>query len=110
MDRSKGHVQDIIDAIVLIKEHTDALTSRDFIDEKNVLIQNLAMRQLGIIGEATKKLSKNIYDSNPDIPWHEIAGMRNRLIHEYDNVDLYVVWQTITESLPALAKALQEYV
>ena len=110
MDRIKGHVQDILDAIALIREHTDALTSEKFVDDKSVLVQNLAMRQLAIIGEATKKLSKNIFDSHPDIPWHEIAGMRNRLIHEYDNVDLYVVWQTITESLPALAKALKEYV
>ena len=110
MDRIKGHVQDILDAIALIQEHTNTLTSEKFVDDKSVLVQNLAMRQLAIIGEATKKLSKNIYDSHPDIPWHEIAGMRNRLIHEYDNVDLYVVWQTITESLPALAKALKKYV
>lgn len=108
MDRIKGHVQDILDAIALIQEHTSKLTHKEFFDAKNVPVQNLAMRQLAIIGEATKKLSKDIYDAHPDIPWHEIAGMRNRLIHEYDDVDLTIVWQTITESLPQLKKALAQ--
>lgn len=63
------------------------------------------MRQLEVMGEATKRVSKELRLKNPDIPWLDMAGMRDVLIHDYIDVDLGVVWKTVSEDIPNL-KAL----
>ncbi|NJM78128.1 MAG: DUF86 domain-containing protein [Acaryochloridaceae cyanobacterium RU_4_10] len=65
------------------------------------------MRQLEIVGEATKRLSDELRQSQPNIPWKLIAGMRDKLIHHYFGVDLDAVWLTATEDLPALKQTVQ---
>ena len=60
------------------------------------------MRQLEIIGEATKKVSSGVRGDNPDTPWQDIAGMRDKLIHDYFSVDLHRVWNTAKRDLPPL--------
>jgi len=60
-----------------------------------------------VIGEATKKLSGDFRDSNPEISWKSIAGMRDKLIHKYDEVDLNEVWDTINIDLPRLISFLE---
>jgi len=63
------------------------------------------VRQLEVMGEATKRVSKELRLKNPDIPWLDMAGMRDVLIHDYIDVDLGVVWKTVSEDIPNL-KAL----
>ena len=58
------------------------------------------LRALEIIGEATKNLSKELKENYPKIPWKDIAGMRDKLIHKYFGVDLELVWETIKRDLP----------
>jgi uncharacterized protein with HEPN domain len=70
------------------------------------LIQDGAIRQIEIIGEATKRLSKEIRKSHPKIPWKDIAGMRDKLIHDYLGVDLAAVWDTVKKDIPALKNSL----
>ena len=65
------------------------------------------VRQLEIIGEATKRLSKEFRVTNPNVPWLDMAGMRDILIHNYIDVDLDIVWKTASESIPDLEKLLQ---
>ena len=70
---------------------------------------NLALvRLLEITGEAASRIPKSERELYPDIPWPEIVGLRNRLIHGYDEVDLDIVWQIVTADLPPLIKSLEK--
>jgi len=66
------------------------------------------VRSLEVIGEAASKVSAEFKAARPDIPWLDITGMRNRLIHAYFDVNLNVVWKTVTQEMPALAEQLEE--
>jgi len=70
-----------------------------------LVTQDAVVRQLEIIGEATKRVSKELRSKHPDIPWSDMAGMRDVLLHDYIDVDLGVVWKTASENIPDL-KAL----
>jgi uncharacterized protein with HEPN domain len=71
------------------------------------LLQDAVIHRLLIIGEASKRVSEATRATLPNIPWAAIAGMRNRLVHEYDEVDLDVVWDTVINSLPSLIPILE---
>jgi uncharacterized protein with HEPN domain len=69
-------------------------------------VQDAVIRNFEIIGEATKRLSKNFRSENTDIPWKKIAGMRDILIHDYLGIDIYSVWNAIEQNLPELKQQL----
>ena len=72
---------------------------------------NLSLvRLLEIIGEAARGISQEFRDSHPDLPWNKMVGMRDRLIHGYFDVNLDVVWETVTEDLPGLVDKLEKIV
>ena len=75
---------------------------------QNALIQDGVIRQIEIIGEAARRISKALQDSYPNIPWKDISGMRNKLIHEYFGVNLMAVWLTATKDVPTLKKEVQK--
>ena len=64
------------------------------------------IKSVEIIGEAASKLSQATRDANPQIPWSKIAGMRNRLVHAYFDINLNLLWETVTNDLPVLAQEL----
>ena len=66
------------------------------------MIQAAVIRNLELIGEATKRLPSDFRDEHPQVPWREMAGMRDLLIHAYHRVDLDLVWSTVESSLPSL--------
>ena len=66
------------------------------------------MRRLEIIGEAVNSLPEKLTSDNPEIPWRDVAGMRNLLIHEYFGVDIELVWETILKDIPPLKKKVLE--
>jgi len=72
----------------------------------NEMMLAAVVRELEIIGEAAGKLSKNFKSEHPEIPWADIVGMRNRLIHEYFGVDVKLVWQTSQKNVPELKEKL----
>ena len=72
--------------------------------KKNSLVVDGIVRNLEIIGEAAKNIPANIKEKYPDIEWKKIAGLRDILAHEYFGVDLGVVWNIVTEKIPALKK------
>ena len=90
----------ILDAINKIQEYAKGMDFEKF--RKSSLVQDGVIRQLEIIGEATKNLSEEIRGKHSDIPWKDIAGMRDKLIHQYFGVDITAVWDSINDDLPSL--------
>ena len=88
-----------------ILEYTKGINKKEF--SKNNLVQDAVIRNFEIIGEATKKVSKAYRQIHVEIPWKEMSGMRNKLIHDYIGVDIAVIWKTIKEDLPPLKKVLE---
>jgi uncharacterized protein with HEPN domain len=69
---------------------------------------NAVIRSLEVLGEAAKRIPDEVRQKYPAIPWKRMAGMRDKLIHEYSGVDLETVWDVITEELPLLKPALEK--
>ncbi len=98
------YLKHIRDAAERIRGYVQGLDESDF--KKNELVQDAVIRQIEIMGEATKRLSAKAKDLQPDIPWRDIAGMRDKLIHDYFGVDIERVWLTVTDDLPELASKI----
>ena len=80
--------------------------SRNDLDTDEMLLFAL-VRAIEIVGEASSKISDDTRAAMPDVPWPSITGMRHRLVHAYFDVNRDILWTTVTESVPALAKRLQ---
>ena len=74
-------------------------------DDKTV---DAVVRNLEIIGEATRQLPEDYREAHPELPWAQMEGLRNRIVHDYTGVDLGIVWEVVQRSLPALEKQLAE--
>ena len=98
-------LRDIREAARRIKEYTDAMTYDRFLAD--IKTQDAVVRNLEIIGEATKSLSARLRREYPDVPWKAIAGVRDRLIHHYFGVNLDIVWDIVTAELPALGSQVE---
>jgi uncharacterized protein with HEPN domain len=102
----KLYLTHILDAAERIQEYTAGRELVDFLAD--YLRQDGVVRQLGIIGEAVKRLSPTLRDSRADVPWRDIAGMRDRLVHDYMGVNVESVWKTAMEDVPHLAGVVRE--
>ncbi len=99
MKREYGdYIQDMIDSINETEEFTREISLKDFKEDKKSI--NAVIRSLEIMGEAAKKIPDNIRKKHPGIPWKEMAGIRDKLIHEYHGVDLEIIWKVVKEELP----------
>jgi uncharacterized protein with HEPN domain len=91
------------------KEAATLIAGKDKAELQHDRVLDLALiRLVEIVGEASAKVSSAIQKKYPSIPWHQVIGMRNRLIHGYDSVDLDVLWDTIEVDLPPLIAALEK--
>ena len=93
-------LEDIYDALERITEYVADLDSSSWKNDRKTI--DAVIRNLEIIGEATNHIPEDIQSQNRDIPWHQMKGMRNILIHEYFGVDIEVLWRTVQEELPPL--------
>lgn len=100
------YLQHAIDAATAIGQYLGGVTEAEFFSEP--MRQDAVIRQLEIIGEAVKQLSTELRTHNPHIPWRVIAGMRDRLTHQYFGVDLDQVWLTATTEVPSLKVEMQQ--
>jgi len=100
------YLQHILEAIARIEVYLEGLDERDFFEDRRT--QDAVVRQLEIIGEATKRLSGDVRNRSPSIPWQDMAGMRDKLIHNYFSVDMRRVWLTATRDLPPLKASIAE--
>ncbi|HSJ23172.1 MAG TPA: DUF86 domain-containing protein [Longimicrobiales bacterium] len=97
-----SHIRDAIDRI---SSYVQGVSEAEFMSAP--LIQDAVIRQIQIVGEAAKKLSSTYIDKSPSIPWKDIAGMRDKLVHDYMGVDLAAVWDTATRDIPNLKIELE---
>lgn len=104
MQRDRAYIQDIIDAARLAMSYLNKVTEEEFAHDTQ--IQDAVIRRIEIIGEAARRVSPELRGANPQIPWSEMIGMRNLMIHDYDDVDVHVVWNTVQKDLPQLLEAL----
>jgi len=101
-----AYVEHILDCIRKIKEFSEGLSFKEF--SANELVQDAVIRNIEIIGEASKKISADTKQIYYEIPWKVISGMRDKLIHDYLGVDVEVVWRTIKEDIPKLEIQIKE--
>ena len=104
-DRDKVHLLDILGAAKLAVGHTGNRTKEEFLAD--IQCQDAVIRRIMIMGEAANRVS---VETKAELPlhWGDMVGMRNLLIHEYDDVDMTVVWKTIKEDLPPLIAELEK--
>jgi len=100
------YIDHILQSITKISNYIGNMSQSDF--EQNEMLQDAVIRNIEIIGEATKNISKKIKENNAHIPWKEMAGMRDKLIHDYLGVDTKVIWKTVEKDIPELKQLLKE--
>ena len=105
MARDPEYLLDIHEAAKLALSYVSGKTKEEFL--KDPQCQDAVIRRLEVIGEAARRISQETRARLSGIPWAAIVSMRNVMIHEYDDVDLTVVWDTVQNQLPALISAIQ---
>ncbi len=106
MSRDEANLLDIVAAARLCREFVQGMDREAFLED--VKTRSAVLHQLLVLGEATKRLSDGFRAAHPEIPWRAISGMRDRLIHAYDAVDLDIVWSTLDREIPKLLEALAD--
>ncbi len=98
-------IEDILAAIQKIERYTAGMDQEIFRqDEKTV---DAVVRNLEVVGEATRQLPEDFSNRHPNVPWRQISGLRNRIVHEYFGLDLEIIWQVIRHDLPQLKTHLE---
>jgi uncharacterized protein with HEPN domain len=105
VSRDTLYLRHILDAIQKIERYAE-VGHDEFIAES--LRHDAVIRQLEIVGEAAKRLSPQVLSRSPDVPWRQVAGMRDVLIHDYMGVDLERVWNVLQQDLPSMRMAIEE--
>lgn len=103
--RDESYLLDIFDSARFAEEFVTGIDRESFLGDR--MRQSAVIREPAIIGEAVKKISMAFRTAHPEIPWGEMAGMRDILVHDYRGVSLKTVWFAATESVPALITALE---
>lgn len=98
-------VDDVLDGMNKAEELLEGVSYSQF--ETDFRINFAVVRALEIIGEATKRLPEELRQRYPDIPWKGMAGMRDRIIHGYDNVDLQIVWDVVKRDIPMIKPKIE---
>ena len=105
MKDDKVFLQNILECIVKIEKYTNDGKEKFMSSD---LIQDAVHRNLEIIGEATKKISQVTTEQHQEIPWRQMAGLCDVLIHDYMGIDLYIVWNVVHNELPKLKLNIME--
>ena len=105
MERDNASLLDMANAARLLLEFREGIAKEEFLlDEKT---QAAVLHEITLLGEAAKRLSPEFTRRHPDIPWREICGMRDRVVHQYDRVDLNLVWEVTDTDIPELLRKIE---
>jgi len=102
------YLRDILDAAEKIEKFTQGMVLEQF--KKDDKTAFAVVRALEIIGEAAKNVPEPVKDRYPSLPWKEMAGIRDKLVHEYFGADLNVVWNTVKQDIPPLKPLIAEII
>lgn len=97
------HIETNLKRIIL---YSSGISKEDFLN--NIQLQDACIRQIEIMGEATKRISETLKEKHPEVPWKDMAGMRDKLIHDYIDVDLNIVYQTVAVDIPNLLPVIEK--
>ena len=100
------YVEDILDAMEKARVMLEGVAFEQFVEDFR--INFVVIRALEIVGEATKRLPVSLRDAYPTIPWKQMAGMRDRIIHGYDVIDYEIVWDAVKKEIPQIKPHLQQ--
>jgi len=101
----RDYVQDILDSINDIENFIGDMNFEEFTRDKKTI--NAVVRSIEVIGEATKKIPKTLRDRYSNIPWKKMAGMRDKLIHEYLGIDIEILWKVAKDEVSPLKPLIQ---
>lgn len=102
------YLQDILDAINDVEIFTASITYEQFTKDRKTL--NAVVRSIEVIGEASKRLPDTLKAKYSELPWREITGMRDKLIHAYFGIDTETIWQTAKEDIPSMKKSIKKMI
>ncbi|MGM0399518.1 MAG: HepT-like ribonuclease domain-containing protein [Halobacteriota archaeon] len=105
MSEALDYVDDVVEASRKIERNTANLEYDAFVDDE--LTVDAVLRNFEVIGEAAKNVPDEIRDEYDEVPWSEMAGMRDKLIHGYSTVELSIVWKTIEDEVPGLRRQME---
>lgn len=108
MQRDAEYLIDILESAKLVLVYVKEKTKEDFFNDSQC--QDAVIRRLEIIGEAARRISDKTRSQFPDMPWKDMIGMRNFMIHEYDDVDLFMVWETVQTDMPLLINVVENII
>lgn len=104
-DRDAAYLWDMVEAAKEVSEMISDLNTLEFIDNKVLL--RAAERNIEIIGEAASRISESFRETHPQIPWRQIIGQRNIIVHEYGKIDHEMLYQTAINDIPELITAIE---
>jgi uncharacterized protein with HEPN domain len=99
------YLDDILEAVEKIERFTSGMRYEEFVEDAKTV--DAVLRNFEVIGEAAKNVPEEVRREYSDVPWSEMAGMRDKLIHGYATVELQIVWTTIQEELPTLGPQIE---
>ncbi len=102
----RSYIEDIIDHMNYAESFIKYMTFEEFVSDRKTILS--VTKCIEVVGEATKHVPESIRERHIEIPWKEMAGIRDRLVHGYFKVNLEIVWITVTEEFPALRPMIEE--
>ena len=103
---NRNYIEDIFTAIEEVASFIAGMTKTEFMRDRKTV--NAVIRSFEVIGEAAKKIPESIRKKHPAVPWKRMAGMRDKMIHEYFGVDLAILWQTAKVDIPKLREPIEK--